>query len=305
MSRPGRELEIIVSQIEEVLSGSILKVKSPDKVYDYNAKKDREVDVTIRGKFGSTNILVIIECRDRKGTEDITWIEELVTKQDSYHANKIIALSSGRFSKGAIELAKAKGIELRQIKTFKAEEVKTWMSNMHIEMVNNLFQIIGMDLQLDLPYGKQAPRKKMKPADNIFIIKKSGHKRSPNAIFFDFETQQRTSPFSLLERNKPPVEMNFRLHIDQKAPIQIRLGWKKYDVRVIYFRVLLAIRTRSILITEVKRYMAEEKLLGEMAIFKGLLDEKHELEMKVISEPKKEKGQRIAFSIKPVDDKGK
>lgn len=64
MSRLGRKFEKIVRDLEELLCGSNLEVKSPDKLFDYASEIYREVDISIKGKLGTHPILIVIECRD-------------------------------------------------------------------------------------------------------------------------------------------------------------------------------------------------------------------------------------------------
>src|ERR1700674_2713067 len=92
-----------VQDLTAAIEGSMLPegaiVTSPDRmVWDYNAESYSEVDVTIRYKqFGSSEILVVIECRDRSKTDDKTWIEQLATRKASFHANILIAVSTSGF----------------------------------------------------------------------------------------------------------------------------------------------------------------------------------------------------------------
>ena len=75
MVRKGRTLEILVAQLEDHLGPLGIQVESPDFIRDKDTSQLREVDISLRSKIGSSSILVILECRDRKGEEDVTWIE--------------------------------------------------------------------------------------------------------------------------------------------------------------------------------------------------------------------------------------
>ncbi len=68
-------------------------VTSPDRLPDQTTGKLREVDATIRYKIGTSDVLIVVECRKRSRTQDITWIEQLTTKGRSIRANKLIAVS--------------------------------------------------------------------------------------------------------------------------------------------------------------------------------------------------------------------
>jgi hypothetical protein len=101
MPRAGRELEKLVEMIEKALSDTDVKIKSPDYIVGVNSKSLREVDISLQTRVGSTDILVILECRDRQSVEDVRWIEELATKREDVLASKAIAVSSSGFSEGA------------------------------------------------------------------------------------------------------------------------------------------------------------------------------------------------------------
>src|ERR1043165_2179805 len=116
MARAGRDLERLVELLESYLGGNDqIAIKSPDNLLDKVTGGTREVDVSIRSKVGSSEILVILECRDRGAPQDVTWIEQLATKRDDVGANKAVAVSSSGFSEHAINKAKSKSIDLRTI----------------------------------------------------------------------------------------------------------------------------------------------------------------------------------------------
>lgn len=108
------------------MSGTDIKITSPDYLVDKITGSKREVDISLRGTFGSNNILIIIECRDRKGAQDVTWIEQLATKCEDVGANKAIAVSSDGFTSGAIAKASFRNIELRTLDEINQNEILGW-----------------------------------------------------------------------------------------------------------------------------------------------------------------------------------
>src|SRR5205823_8277515 len=84
--RPGRRaaraLELLVARLEHLLAGhEELTIESPAHLPGKYSGTSREVDVAVRGRLGSHAVVVIMECRDRSATEDVTWIEQLATKR--------------------------------------------------------------------------------------------------------------------------------------------------------------------------------------------------------------------------------
>lgn len=151
MSRKGRELERLVSILEKGLASEDIVIKSPDYIIDTVTNDKREVDISIRQNIGTTEILTIVECRDRIATEDVTWIEQLVTKVKDIEASRVIAASSSRFSKGAKSKAQHYGIELRTIDEISNENLDNWVIPCSLITIAMHHNIIGMTLISDNP----------------------------------------------------------------------------------------------------------------------------------------------------------
>jgi hypothetical protein len=120
--RKARDLERLVALVEKVL-GPQAEVRSPDHLQDRDTGEPREVDVSIRLQVGSTPVLIIGECRDRKAIQDSTWIEQLAEKAKSVGAARALAVSRSGFYEAAIAKAKARGVEVRQLKSLTAASV--------------------------------------------------------------------------------------------------------------------------------------------------------------------------------------
>ncbi len=123
MTTPWREFELLVTRIEAALAPLGATVKSPDRILDRISGNLREVDASIKLSTGGSEVLVTLECRDRQGIEDNTWIEQLVTKRDSIGAVKTIAVSSRGFSEPALRKAAHYGIEARVMREIEPADV--------------------------------------------------------------------------------------------------------------------------------------------------------------------------------------
>ena len=110
-----REFELLVSRIEAALAPAGAAIQSPDHILDRVTGEKREVDASIRYRVGSADLLITVECRDRTRTEDVTWIEQLATKQRQIGAAHTIAVSSTGFSGPASKAARMHGISTRVI----------------------------------------------------------------------------------------------------------------------------------------------------------------------------------------------
>lgn len=112
-SQSWREFERLVARIEQAAAGATASVNSPDRVRSLITGRKREVDATIRTRVGTADALITIECRRRKASQDITWLEQLGSKKQAVGAWRTIAVASSAFSSDAIAAAAFYGIELR------------------------------------------------------------------------------------------------------------------------------------------------------------------------------------------------
>lgn len=70
--REWREFERLVAAIAKFLGPKGAVVRSPDRLRDTDTGKLREVDVSIRFRVGTDELLVTMECRKRKTRADVT-----------------------------------------------------------------------------------------------------------------------------------------------------------------------------------------------------------------------------------------
>jgi hypothetical protein len=148
MEKQWREFEQLVARLERLLAPEGATVKSPDRIQDKITGTWREVDASIRCQIGTVPILITIECRDRSGVQDVTWIEQLASKRDSIGAAKTIAVTSSNFTGPAIESARHKGIEIRLISDVTDEEIKGLVMITGIE--NRVFRRILKDVAVNV-----------------------------------------------------------------------------------------------------------------------------------------------------------
>lgn len=122
-----RKFEKLVSRIEQALAGEHVTVKSPDFIHCITTGTSREVDVSIRTRVGSAEILLTVECRDRVAVQDVTWIEQLAAKKKNIGAAKTIAVAASGFSSEARRIASENAIDLRILDEITEEDIKSWM----------------------------------------------------------------------------------------------------------------------------------------------------------------------------------
>jgi len=126
MARKGRSFELIISTLEKAVLPEGAKLLSPGFVTDTITGQPREVDILIEHKVGTFNVSVVIECRDRTPSQDVTWIEQIHTKTAHILANKVIVVSANGFTEPAIKKAKHFGIEARSCNEVSVDVISSW-----------------------------------------------------------------------------------------------------------------------------------------------------------------------------------
>jgi Restriction endonuclease len=150
MTPSWRKFEQLVARIEHLLAPKGAVVKSPDYIPDLVTGQKREVDASIRFQIGSVPILITIECRERAGIQDDTWIEQLATKREKIGAAKTIAVSATGFTKPATKSAQHYGIELRHIDDITDSEIaKQWVESIVIEAELFEYSLVSARVHFD------------------------------------------------------------------------------------------------------------------------------------------------------------
>ena len=110
-----RQFETLVARIEEDAGPSGMIVKCPDKIRSRTTGRLREVDASIRYRVGTTDVLITLECRRRRKTQDVTWIEQLASKRIAIGADRTVAVSASGFTAEAQAVANGSGVSLRKL----------------------------------------------------------------------------------------------------------------------------------------------------------------------------------------------
>lgn len=137
-----------VHRIIELLEGSGATVTWDDHVPDPdNADQLRQIDITIRrdGK------LTICECRLYRRKQNVKWIEELIGRRLSLHADAAIAVSSSGFTRGALKKGSAHAVILRDLESLSDADVAAW--GRHVALTVYYYQYSNLVLDLAFAPG--------------------------------------------------------------------------------------------------------------------------------------------------------
>src|SRR5450755_1135823 len=148
MPRAGRSLELLVHGLEQLLPKAPVQIRSPDYITGKITEARREVDVSLRSHVGSVDVLVIIECRDRGKSQDVTWIEQLASKREDVGADKAVAVSATGFSPGARNLARSKQVDLRSLEELEADVVFDWLFAQAVEHRMRHVDVTGASIDI-------------------------------------------------------------------------------------------------------------------------------------------------------------
>jgi Restriction endonuclease len=170
-----KQFEQLVARIEEDAGPLGLAVTSPDKILCRITGRKREVDVSVRSRIGTVDVLITIECRKRRPRQDVTWIEHLAAKRDSIGASCTIAVSSSGFTASAEAVARRYGIKLRRLSEVSAAEINTLMRIAFVAFTHKRVALTRAALRFARPKSWSMPN-----GENVdMVLPKSTKLHSP------------------------------------------------------------------------------------------------------------------------------
>ena len=145
MPKRSNEFQRLIYRVECALADHNYSVIESHGLSDKITSYSREVDVLIEGinKESNQKIRIAIECRDHKRKQDVTWIEQLVTKYRDLNVNKVIAVSKNGFTKQAH--LKAAYYQISALSLGEASELD-WTSEL-VKGAAYVLNLSGADLQ--------------------------------------------------------------------------------------------------------------------------------------------------------------
>ena len=273
MSRKGREFELLIGKLEGIVLPEGAKITSPGFIKDRITGQLREVDILIEHNVGTSNIKIVIECRDRTSIQDTQWIEQIHTKLNDINIHKAIVVSSSRFTQPAIEKAKFYNIETRTYEEITTDFIKSWWSIEQIRVISNGFTVISAIFDVDNPQiierlneevfkGKTPEMKFINSTvdDQIFSL---------NDIFI--WCSKEIDDWDSLLPDGPPIKKNFIAHFNNPGDrFEININDLKTGITRIAFYVELRIISKFIPVSRVSQYGDSEKVITNVIEFDGM-----------------------------------
>ncbi len=238
-----REFEKLVTRIEATLVPKGAIVRSPDRLRSLLTNRLREVDASIKVKLGTTDIVVTVECRKRKASQDVTWLEQLSSKKQALGVARTIAVSTSDFSSDAINVARHYGIDLRVVRDITITDIESWPFPESMIHVYKFSELLGPpEVEFKVLRGESA---------DAYFDEAEGAARPPSdssaAIFYrplvgDFLTlsdlwnmaERQLGIYDKLPWNTEPVVVD--LTIDVPGDLQVQTAAGLRDVHRIRVR---------------------------------------------------------------------
>lgn len=261
-----REFEKLVVRIEQTLVPLGAIVRSPDRLRSLLTNRLREVDASIRTKIGSTEILITVECRKRRATQDVTWLEQLASKKQALGVARTVAVSTSEFSIDATKAAEYYGIDLRVVRDIADQDIKGWkFPPLIVHLYKHSKLLTPPEVEFDMLPGETAASYSELPKVDINAAVFSRPSTVDNLTLNDL--------WNIAERQlelyskKVPLDgqvVNFKLKLDVIGDLQVQTVAGPRIVRRINLHLALSKRKEVIPLSEAK--LVEYADVGNLAI---------------------------------------
>ena len=274
VARAGCQFETLIAELEGLLARTPVTVTSPDRIRGAHSGELREVDASVRGRFGSIDLLVILECRERRRRADVTWIEQLASNADDVGAHQAIAVSRSGFSPAARRVAEERHMTLRGFEPVEPSEIFAWLEGLtmyvhrylaHIEFARLL---VAEDGASSAPAISGAVLRALREGDvNTPILRRRGT-RTKASLADAWHTVDVTRVFSDIAIGSPPVRRSIEHRFATGTDVfQVDTELGRVDVAGIRFECQLGYQVFKVPFSGLYRYVEGEATLTEGAEF--------------------------------------
>jgi len=127
-----KRFEKVIHDIHAQLAPEGASVTMDDKIVGSESGVERQIDVSIRVNIAGYDILIVIECKDQGRPIDVTGMGSFTSLVKDVNANKGVMISSSGYTEAALNMAKARSIEIR---TYVDTESTDWRSEVAIPVL--------------------------------------------------------------------------------------------------------------------------------------------------------------------------
>lgn len=93
MPKPSNDFQAVVYFVRSLLDTDATVTESA-MLPDRTGAGPREVDVLITSQVGGKRLRIGVECRDHRNPPDVTWVEQVCTKQADLELDQTVLVSS-------------------------------------------------------------------------------------------------------------------------------------------------------------------------------------------------------------------
>lgn len=133
-----KKFEELVADIQSVLVQENFIVKANDKIIGVDSETLRQVDVSIRGKVGQIDLLIVLEAKDKNIPVDIKGLEEFIGLAHDVRAHKAGMVSAKGFTKSAKTKAIKASIDMYTVLDTRDHE---WQSVLKIPAICEITEL--------------------------------------------------------------------------------------------------------------------------------------------------------------------
>jgi Restriction endonuclease len=228
MVQPGQFLEKMMANLQSYLGPQGAVVTPREKFYNpETGKQIGEIDVTLRGDFGTSKFFYGLECRDRPadGPQGLPWIREIVGKKEQLKPDKMIAISSTGFTDDAIEFASDRNIDLITIAAPSEDIPPEWLRIITFSYTDWRMSTAGPVTVNPLDPARQPPLAMLnfRRDDLVFMVPPSAQPRSLGEL----QSELLTGRLADFDRNQAIYGMELQL----LSPLSLVRGGQIYPLR--------------------------------------------------------------------------
>ena len=152
---PGRilwkEFEAIVARLQRAFNKAGT-VTCDEKIPGRISGRARQIDICVRTKIGTENILIIVECRKLNRKVDVHAVEAFAGVMKDVGAHMGIMVSTGGFSKTAYRRAAGENISLYRYRDTLKE---TWPSGLETNVLLEIWELTAIEARFILADGTE------------------------------------------------------------------------------------------------------------------------------------------------------
>lgn len=122
-----RRFEKLVAQVQEKLAPNAL-VTHNDRIKGHQSGRLRQIDISVKGKVGQYEMLIVMDCKDYKVPVDVKDAESFIGLVNDVRAHKGVMVAANGFTETAKQLGEQAGLNLYRLIDTEAHDWQTYVS---------------------------------------------------------------------------------------------------------------------------------------------------------------------------------